>query len=199
MDALCAAYVIGEVETGGEDRMAVIALNPGHFPDLDPGAVGPTGLEEATVAMAVAQIAQSALQEKGHSVVLVSANELDIIVDDANLVEADAFISIHCNAADSLEAAGTETWCYAYSQQGYRLAQELQRELVDALQRPNRGVKYSAGLYVLKYTYMPAALVELAFISNPEEEKLLADILFQEHAGEAIARAVEAWLIDYIA
>lgn len=176
--------------------MAVIALNPGHYPGLDPGAVGPTGLEEAEVAMAVAKIAELALQETGHSVVLISENELDIIVDDANLVEADVFVSIHCNAAESGQAQGTETWCYEYSERGYHLAQELQRELVDALQRPNRGVRLSSSFYVLKYTLMPAVLAELAFISNAEEEKLLADPAFQEQAGLAIARGIEAYLAD---
>ena len=176
--------------------MAVIALNPGHYPGLDAGSVGRTGLEEAKVAMAVARFAESALCERGHSVVLICENELDVIVDDANLVEADVFISIHCNSAASEAAQGTETWCYEYSEQGYRLAQELQRELVEALQRPNRGIRYSAGLYVLKYTFMPAALVEMAFISNSEEEELLAALFFQEQAGLAIARGIEAWLND---
>lgn len=176
--------------------MAVIALNPGHFPGLDPGAVGPGGLEEANVAMAVAKHTESVLQAKGHSVVLISENELDCITDDANAIEADVFVSIHCNAAESREAHGTETWCYEYSEHGYRLAQELQRELVDALQLANRGIKYSGNLYVLKYTYMPSALAELAFISNPEEEALLADAAFQAKAGHAVARAIEAWLAD---
>lgn len=176
--------------------MAVIALNPGHFPGLDPGAVGPGGLEEADVAMAVVKKAESVLQTKGHSVVLISENELDCITDDANAVEADVFVSIHCNAAESREAHGTETWYYEYSEQGYRLAQELQRELVDALQRANRGVKSSGGLYVLKHTFMPSALAELAFISNSEEEALLADSTFQLKAAQAIAQAIEAWLAD---
>ena len=176
--------------------MAVIALNPGHYPGLDPGAVGPTGLEEAAVVMAVAKIAELALQENGHSVVFISENELDIIADDANLVEADVFVSIHCNASASSQAQGTETWCYEYSKRGYHLAQEIQRELVDALQRPNRGVRLSSALYFLKYTLMPAVLAEIAFISNPEEEKLLADPSFQEQAGMAIARGIEAYLVD---
>jgi N-acetylmuramoyl-L-alanine amidase len=176
--------------------VAVIALNPGHYPGLDPGSVGPTGLEEATVSMVVAKITEAALQGNGHSVVFISENDLDNIADDANLVEADVFVSVHCNSAESAEAQGTETWCYEYSEQGYRLAQEIQRELVDALQRRNRGIRYSSGLYVLKNTFMPAALAELAFISNSEEEQLLADPLFQEQAGLAIARGIEAWLND---
>ena len=177
--------------------MAVIALNPGHYPGIDPGAVGQNGLEEAKVNMAVATIAQAVLEENGHSVVLISENELDAIADDANLVEADAFVSIHCNSSTSETAQGTETWCYEYSEHGYRLALEIQRELVDALQRPNRGIRYSSSFYVLKHTFMPAVLAELAFISNAEEEKLLGDTLFQESAGMAIARGIEAWLADY--
>lgn len=176
--------------------MAVIALNPGHYPGVDPGSSGPSGLDEATVAMAVARIAESVLRENGHSVVFISEKELDGIVDDANLVEADAFISVHCNAAADATVQGTECWCYEYSDQGYRLAQEIQRELVDGLQRPNRGIRYSGSLYVLKHTFMPAVLARLAFISNPEEEQLLADPVWQERAGTAIARGIEAWLND---
>lgn len=176
--------------------MAVIALNPGHCPGVDPGSAGPTGLEEAAVAMAVARVAELALQEIGHSVVFISESELDVTADDANLVEADLFISIHCNSAESGTEQGTETWCYEYSEQGHRLAQDIQRELVDALQRPNRGIRYSSGLYVLKHTFMPAALAELAFISNPDEERLLADPMFQEQAGLAIVRGIEAYLSD---
>lgn len=176
--------------------MAVIALNPGHYPGLDPGSVGPSGVEEATVTMAVAKIVESVLTENGHSVVFISENELDVIADDANLVEADVFVSVHCNAVADTAVQGTETWCYEYSEQGYRLAQEIQRELVDALKRPNRGIRYSGALYVLKHTFMPAVLTELAFISNPEEEQLLADPVCQEQAGIAIARGIEAWIDD---
>lgn len=196
MDSMGFAYVIRKVFVWGEDNVAVIALNPGHFPGVDPGAIGPSGLEEAAVVMSVAKSAELALQENGHSVVFISENELNNIADDANLVEADVFVSVHCNAAVNTDVQGTETWCYEYSEQGYRLALELQREVVDALQRPNRGIRYSGGLYVLKHTFMPAALVELAFITNPEEEQLLADPRCQEQAGLAIARGIEAWLQD---
>lgn len=59
--------------------MGKIAINPGHHPALDPGAVGPSGLREADIALAVAARLRERLTAAGHAVVFISANELDRI------------------------------------------------------------------------------------------------------------------------
>jgi N-acetylmuramoyl-L-alanine amidase len=53
----------------------------------------------------------------------------------------------------------------------------------------DRGVK-GAGYYVLRHTKMPVALVELAFISNEKEERLLRDEAFQAKVAKAIAEGI---------
>lgn len=174
--------------------MAKIAVNPGHYPALDSGAVGPAGLREADVAMAVAKQLSERLTELGHIVCFISLNELERIAAQANAAAADGFVSIHCNGAVRSEAAGTETWAYAGSVESERLAGLIQAELVSELGLVNRGVKLSNGLYVLKHTAMPAVLVELAFITNPGEEALLGSAPIRERAAAAIARAVDRWL-----
>lgn len=174
--------------------MAIIAVNPGHYPALDSGAVGPAGLREADVAMAVAQQLSQRLTGIGHLVSFISANELESIAAQANAAAADGFVSIHCNGAVRSAARGTETWAYAGSIESKRLAERIQAELVIELGLVNRGVKLSNGLYVLRHTAMPAVLVELAFITNPEEEMLLGSVSTQESAAAAIARAVDKWL-----
>jgi N-acetylmuramoyl-L-alanine amidase len=73
------------------------------------------------------------------------------------------------------------------------LADLLQKELVGNLGRADRGVR-QANFSVLRETNIPAALVETAFISNPEEEKLLKDTGFQQKAAEAIAKAVQTYI-----
>jgi N-acetylmuramoyl-L-alanine amidase len=65
--------------------------------------------------------------------------------------------------------------------------------MLEELRRVDRGVK-KENFYVIKYTKMPAALVEVAFLSNPHEESLLASNLFKEKAARAIAQGI----IDYI-
>jgi N-acetylmuramoyl-L-alanine amidase len=55
--------------------------------------------------------------------------------------------------------------------------------------RPNRGVK-QAGFHVLRGAYMPSVLVEVAFISNPVEERDLLSLDFRFRAAQAIVDAI---------
>ncbi len=73
------------------------------------------------------------------------------------------------------------------------LAENLQRQLIAKLKRPDRGVK-TKNLAVLRNTTMPSALVELAFISNPEEEQLLQQDYFLNLAAQAIADGIAAYM-----
>jgi len=61
--------------------------------------------------------------------------------------------------------------------------------LVSSLGLPDRGLK-TADYNVIRHTKMPAALIEVAYLSNPVEEKLLADPVFREEAAQAIAEGI---------
>ena len=159
-----------------------VFLNPGHAPNgnPDPGAVNDaTGLRECDVALAVGKSAASYLNAAGVEAELLQSDSLYEICETANSSNADIFVSIHCNASDAEEASGTETWACAGSYRGSMLADCIQNQLVDALDTTDRGVKIATpgvnGLYVLTNTDMPAVLVELAFISNPGDEEILAN------------------------
>lgn len=83
-------------------------------------------------------------------------------------------------------------WDLAQSEhleESQRFAGIVQRELNQALQLKDRGVK-QAPFRVLKGAAMPAVLVELGFINNPEEEKKLQDPAYRSELIEALARAV---------
>ena len=114
----------------------------------------------------------------------------------ANKLEADLFISIHCNSVESPYAEGTETWYCNGSSAGRMLAECIQDQIVDSLNTVDRGIKVAVpgknGLYVLTNTDMPAVLVELAFISNEDDEKLLRNN--QDDFARAIARGVTDYL-----
>lgn len=175
-----------------------VFLNPGHAPNghPDPGAVNEeTGLRESDVALAVGKSAASYLNAAGVETELLQSNSLEEICEAANTSDADIFVSIHCNAAEAEEANGTETWACAGSYRGGMLANCIQRELVDALGTTDRGVKIATpgvnGLYVLTNTDMPAVLIELAFITHPGDEEILA------YAQDALARAVARGVTDY--
>lgn len=70
-----------------------------------------------------------------------------------------------------------------------RLAALIQEELNGALDLPNRGVK-QAPFRVLMGAAMPAVLVELGFLSNPEEEGKLQDPGYRADLIAALTRAV---------
>ena len=111
------------------------------------------------------------------------------VTETANDWDADIFVSIHCNSAEAEEACGTETFAYALDGgDGEKLATCIQDQIVDALNTVDRGVKANPKLLVLKYTGMPAVLVELGFISNASDEELLATQ--QDDFARAIARGV---------
>ncbi|AIF54095.1 N-acetylmuramoyl-L-alanine amidase [Pelosinus sp. UFO1] len=175
-----------------------ITINGGHYPGEDSGAVGVTGLQEAVVARDIMQRVFGYLRNVGYDVLKVQENELYQITDASNAFGADLFVSIHCNAAANTEAKGTETWYCNGSVGGERLATYIQSQIINAIGTVDRGIKNATphvnGLYVLSNTDAVAVLVETAFISNADDEALLADESKRNQFAAAIARGIT----DYV-
>lgn len=182
-----------------------VFINPGHDKEHDSGAVNPSsGLRECDVAAEVGALVVDYLEAAGCTCKLMQSDNLAptstgrsrcadrrglTVTETANDWDADIFISIHCNGAEAEEACGTETFAYALDGgDGEKLATCIQDQIVDALNTVDRGVKANPKLLVLKYTGMPAVLVELGFISNASDEELLATQ--QDDFARAIARGV---------
>lgn len=172
-----------------------IAINGGHFDPLDSGAVGASGLHEANVTYRIMGLVMYYLQQVGFETLQIYENELQDICSQSNNWGADLFISIHCNAAENRSAQGTETFCMTEFSEGGKLARCIQAQIVNNLGTVDRGVKAGNSLYVIKHTDCPAVLVETAFISNEEDEKLLMDDSKLDQFAAAIARGVT----DYVA
>ena len=177
--------------------MKKIVIDPGHG-GKDPGAVGPTGVHEEAINLAVALEVSRILRpvvevELTRYINTALANspsaDLSARAYQANAWPADVFVSIHCNSAVDATAHGTETHCYPGSIKGAVLSQCLQDRLTPALGLTDRGTKQS-NFAILRQSKMPAALVELAFISNSVEEKLLQSEDFQDKAALAISQGV---------
>jgi N-acetylmuramoyl-L-alanine amidase len=169
-----------------------IVIDPGHG-GKDPGAIGQKGTKEKDITLKVAITVASLLQQAGIATKLTRTSDVFVELDDrakiANSFGANYFVSIHCNSATDRSARGIETYCYQFGGDGEKLAQSIQDELIKATGLTDRGVK-AANFAVLRETKMPAVLTELAFISNPEEEKLLADTEFQDKCAMAIAKGI---------
>ena len=83
-----------------------------------------------------------------------------------------------------------------FQQESSRAAEALQNSLDRALRRPSRGVK-QAPFYVLGGAAMPAVLVEIGFISNPQEEQRLRDDGYRDRIARALAAGVSAYKRSY--
>lgn len=152
-----------------------IFINAGHG-GKDPGAVSKKGTKEADITKKVSSLLACQLIQKGFNMEFFqqknSFTEVSQAENDSN---SNLFISIHCNAAASDKANGVEVLYYPTSTRGLRCAQIVQNELVETTTLKDRGIKARNDLHVLRKTKATAILVELAFISNPEEEKLLLE------------------------
>ena len=113
---------------------------------------------------------------------------------------ADVFVSVHINSAESSSPNGTETFCLYPNDQGngltsYMLAEEILNNLVDALDTYNRGVK-SEAFVVLKGT-KPSTLLEIGFISNPDDAEMMASDANRQKVAKAIFDGVKVLLDEY--
>lgn len=182
----------------------IITIDPGHG-GSDSGAVGHNGYTEKEGAFAISQKVASILNQSGAKVVMTrdsdvdvygpnasARNELQARVDVGNNANSDIFVSIHCNAFVNPVANGTQTFYYGSSYQGQRLAQSIQEKMIEANGLRDRGIS-TCNFYVVKHSYMPAVLIETAFITNYDEEALLSDDEWQTTMAKAIAEGINEY------
>lgn len=179
-----------------------VFINPGHDIVYDPGAVNNNyGITEANIAKDVGEKVAYYLNNVGYETKVMQSDNLNYDSDyadrpypvcvAANEWDSDIFISIHCNAANTI-AKGTETLVYNLGGSSEILANCIQDQIVDSLNTIDRGIKVRPELTVLRRTNMTAVLIELAFIDNDEEACLL--INRKDDFAKAIARGIT----DYV-
>ena len=210
LDILKSALAYNTPEAANDENFSVsdkiVVLDAGHG-GSDNGAVGTYGTTEKSVALAVALKTEKILQDSGMKVVMTRRTDIDVASPYASNVQelqarvnkippqADLFISIHCNAFTNPASHGMETFYHSGNNGGQRLAQLLNEELAKHGGLFNRGVK-SANFYVIKRAGCPASLIELGFITNPDEEVLLDDDHYQNVLAGAIANAVKRFFMN---
>ena len=167
-----------------------ILVNAGHG-GIDCGAVG-NGLKEAEVNKTISATLVGYLKSFGYDVDFYqqtkSVNDVWRFENKSNY---DLVISVHCNSFGST-SRGHEVLYYPTSAKGKKLAQHVQSALVNIVGLRDRGVKPRSNLCVLKRTRSVAILVETAFISNPNEAKLLRE------KPDTFARAIAIGVKNYL-
>ncbi|RXJ02953.1 hypothetical protein DS745_05055 [Anaerobacillus alkaliphilus] len=171
----------------------LIVIDAGHG-GKDPGAVG-NGLEEKEIILDVSLRVQKLLEQAGYQVLMTRSDDTFLEPGEraafANKHKADAFVSVHANAAENTSANGTETfWNTTHSgPESKRLAEEIQTSLIQKLGTFDRGVK-QGNFQVIRSTTMPSVLVELAFISNKKDAEMMAKDDFRQKSAEAIVEGI---------
>jgi len=175
-----------------------VVIDPGHG-GSDPGAVGINGLRETDIVLEVSKNVAEFLIKKGVKAILTRKYErtLDLQprVSKANNSNADAFVSIHANATRGKrrEVNGLETYYYS-GYKGYSLAKHIHKQiLITSSQSPDRGVRRSR-FYVIRKTSMPAALVEIGFVTGMYDASLLRQKAYRDKMAFAIAKGILNYL-----
>ena len=185
----------------------VIVLDPGHGINAsgiqDPGAKGTvSGVQEKDVNLDIAFKLRSVLEKMGATVIMTHTGETALNLYGraavANQAQAHIFVSIHANSSLKANYSGHSTYFYAPanhatlgSQRAIRqkLAQSVQAELVKAGGRTDLGVLEN-NYVVIRETYCPSILVETAFLSNAEEDKLLCSGAYRQQLAQGIAKGI---------
>lgn len=189
-------------KTSGGIKGKKITLDAGHG-GSDPGAIGASGTREKDVTLKITKKVEELLKKKGAKVSMTRTDDKDVYgpnasdvqelqarVDVAEDNDADAFISIHINSSTNKNVGGFSSYYYPKTSNDARLAQAVQDRLVKNFGLDDLGIR-KANFYVNKRCSMPSTLLELAFISNPKEEKLMKSNWYINKLAKSIAEGIE--------
>ncbi|MSS64639.1 N-acetylmuramoyl-L-alanine amidase [Velocimicrobium porci] len=186
----------------------VVVLDPGHG-GKDSGAINNSVYEKTVTFEILYNKAKEYFNGKDSTIKAYwtrtddSYPSLDSRSKMADKVGADLFISLHMNSAGK-SASGTEVLYGSNNKNtingvdSKKMASFFQEYLVEKLGLKGRKIVDRTGLYVLKHNTVPAILIELGFLSNPDDFAKLTDEDFQDEAAKAIYEATELLYDTYI-
>lgn len=188
-----AAWLIGDRDSASRSIVGkVIVLDAGHG-GYDPGALGKKNNEKTLTLAAVKEIS-SLLEKEGAKVYLTRSTDTYISLSGRVAVShqyrADAFVSVHYNSG-SKAAKGIETFYYSKSKD-FALADYIRQALIDQTGLVNRGTKFG-DLHVVRENNQPAALLELGFLSNPDEEAIISTKNYHKKVATAVAEGLKLY------
>ncbi len=173
-----------------------IVLDAAHGGEDCDDNKGVTGLREKDVNLDIVLMLGDLLESQGAEVTLTRDSDRAIALSDraslSNGKRPDFFLSIGQNSFPNSTASGTETYYYRGDGQGEKLAKLINEELSRSLGLKNRGVR-TAEFYLLREIKASAVMIQLLYISNPEDEKLLRDEGFRKAASNAIFKAIRTY------
>lgn len=176
--------------------MKKLIIDLGHG-GSDSGAVGKNNTYESNIVLAIGKELNQNLINFPIEIKFTRLSNkylsLSERVNMANNFNANYFISIHINSTTDKSVRGVEIWQYTNSNNKINsFSSSLCNDISKTLNIKNRGIKISKEFTVLKNTKMPAALIEVDFISNINAEKALSE----NKNIEKIALAIKDNILD---
>ncbi|WP_060681416.1 N-acetylmuramoyl-L-alanine amidase [Virgibacillus halodenitrificans] len=154
-------------------------------------------MKEKDLTLSTAKLLAEELKEEGAAVTLSRKDDTYISLDNRTIIsntsDADAFISIHYNANKNPKAAGIST--FYHSSKHSKLANKIQNALVITTSMNDRGTK-QANYKVLRSNRKPAVLLELGFITNPDELDKIKSIIYQKDAAEGVVEGIKKYFLE---
>ncbi len=177
-----------------------VAVEAGHGGPRNSGATGVSGTPEKVINRRTADALMEALAQLGATTVNCRVDDESISLSDrvqrAEDANADLFISIHANAGGRsrgyLAVGGTSTY-YKWSS-AHDFSEAIHRRLLERTGLADFGNVGNFNYTPLRTTWMPAMLVEQAFMSNPEDEAKMLDPAFRQRMVQAIIQGTEDFL-----
>jgi N-acetylmuramoyl-L-alanine amidase len=174
----------------------IVTVDPGHG-GSDPGMVGVKHKTyEKDLNLSTSLYLKEELEKLGAKVVMTRTKddekpELSQRVRIAEEAGSDAFISVHYNSSPK-KVSGTLTFYYS-QQDDRKLARAVESELAKGIGLKSNGIAYG-NFHVLRENDVPAALVELGFLTNEKDEEIARTEEYQRAAAAAIAQG----LVNYL-
>lgn len=180
----------------------VIYLDPGHG-GLDPGAIY-KDIEEATINLEISKKLMETLEKEGAIVYLTRNGDYDLAVNNAvnrkrsdlsrrgNIINrsmCDLYLSIHLNADVSTTWRGAQVFYDDINPNNEKIAKIMQQVLKEDL-KTTRKYKETNEMYLHKRVTRPGVLIEVGFITNPNERYLLTSETYQQKVANTITRGV---------
>lgn len=180
----------------------VIYIDPGHG-GLDPGSIY-KNIFEKDINLSICKKLQTVLEKEGAIVYLTRYDDYDLSANNVsgrkksdlnnrakiiNESKADLYISIHLNSVESSTWSGAQTFYDDVNSNNYELASIIQEQLKNDL-NTNREVKEISTMLMNRKIIIPGVLIEVGFLSNPNDRYLLQKSDYQYKVSETIKKAI---------
>jgi N-acetylmuramoyl-L-alanine amidase len=170
----------------------VVMIDAAHG-GKDPGAVSQAGVSEQEIALSISKKLEKLLKQEGLRVELTRKN--DTFVSLQNRIQlsqksgADLLVSIHNNASRDFGDRGLTTFHQRQNPNSMLLDSLVHVEFKNLNLMPDLGSR-DAEFFILKESAIPAIMIDLGFLSNAEDEKLLTDAKIQNQFAVSLKDAI---------